>query len=103
MTQAAPELVRARGAPITAVPPSADSATELTDAGLIMLGAMSPGTSLWPIWFQTPPVRPKVHTAPTAKMPGLSPGPTMKAVLPSADRATVLPKPTFVPDASVGT
>src|ERR1700722_1199304 len=70
-----------------AVLPSADSAT---DWPCTAIPTTPVPTSLVPCWFQAPPLRVKIHTAPVSE---LSVDPPTMAVLPSADSATEEPSP----------
>src|SRR2546421_8778528 len=85
-TQAAPTDVLSKGPPISAVLPSADSATAPPNAPLPV---SSLAVSLAPCWLHVLPERTNAHAAPAEL---LSPPPPISAVLPSSDSATVPPK-----------
>src|SRR3954452_14501362 len=83
---APPTLLLSSGPPISAVLPSSDSATLCPN----WPAPVSPlPVSFAPCWVQVPPERVKAHAAPTNP---LSKGPPIRAVLPSADSATLMPK-----------
>ena len=103
--QMAPLALLSVNPPTTALLPSAESACATPNCGV---PTPSEGTSLLPCWLQTPPLRVKAQAAPSLL---LSVVPPMRAVLPSAERATeypcsadpVAPVPTSLPPCCVHT
>src|SRR5215218_6127472 len=83
--QAAPVPLLSRQAPISAVAPSAESATLVPNSPS---PAPSSGVSFGPCWVQVDPERKNSHAAPLVL---LSAKPPTSAVLPSAESATATP------------
>src|SRR5689334_308471 len=86
-THAAPMLLLSppTGEPIKAVSPSEERATPYPKRAVMP----SPAVSFGPCWVQVEPERVNTHAAP---MLSLSPQPPIRAVLPSEESATLLPK-----------
>ena len=84
-THAAPKPLLSSGPPMTAVLPSADTAT---DSPCTARSTAPVPTSFVPCWVHTPPLRVNTHAAPK---PLLSPRPPTTTVFPSADRSTETP------------
>ena len=94
-THAAPAPPLSPDPPISAVLPSAESATLLPNSP----SPVSPvPVSFSPCWVQVDPERVNTHAAPTPaglNVPPLSAGPPISAVLPSAESATLVPEFAF--------